>query len=128
MTDPVPNILVVEDEEELNETLRYNLTRVGYRASAAYDGRAALESIRAQRPDLVMLDVMLPGVDGWEVCRALCDDPTLRAIPVVIFTAKGSREDFDRGHRYPNVCGYFVKPYTTADVIRHVGHVLATLR
>ncbi|MFO0604808.1 MAG: response regulator [Polyangiales bacterium] len=128
MTDPAPTILVVDDEEELNETLRYNLTRAGYDPIAAYDGRVALELIRARRPDLVMLDVMLPDLDGWSVCEALCDDPALRTIPVVIFTAKGSREDFDRGRSFPNVCGYFVKPYATGDVIRHVGHVLAALR
>lgn len=124
MTIP-PTILVVEDEEELNDLLRYNLGRAGYRPLGAHDGDAALAAAREHHPDLVLLDVMLPGIDGWEVCRALSDDLVLRDIPVVIFTAKGSREDFDHGQRFGNVSGYFVKPYATADVIQHVGRVLA---
>lgn len=126
MSNALPRILVVDDDEEFNETIRYNLARAGYQPEPACDGRAALAAVHARRPDLILLDVMLPGLDGWEVCRALRDDPSLRDIPVVIFTARGSRDDFDHGLRYPNVCGYFVKPYATADVIRHVGHVLAT--
>lgn len=125
MNDTPPHVLVVEDDEEVNETLRYNLTRAGYEATPAYDGLAALAAVRAQAPAVVLLDVMLPGADGWEVCRALCEDPALRSIPVIIFTAKGSREDFDHGHRYANVAGYFIKPYATSDVIEHVGRVLA---
>lgn len=120
-----PSVLVVEDEEEVNELIRYNLARAGYRTLAAHDGHAALAAARAHRPSLILLDVMLPGLDGWEVCRALVADRELSAIPVVIFTAKGSRADFDHGSRYPNVRGYFVKPYATSDVIDHVARVLA---
>lgn len=126
MTTTAATILVVEDEEEVNELIRYNLARAGYRTDAAHDGHAALAAIRARRPDLILLDVMLPGVDGWEICRVLSADRELCAIPVIIFTAKGSRSDFDHGHRFPNVCGYFVKPYATSDVIQHVARVLAT--
>ena len=68
---------------------------------------------------------MLPGIDGWEICRILAADARLRHVPVIIFTAKGSREDFDRGQQFPNVCGYFIKPYATADVIQHIARVLA---
>jgi two-component system alkaline phosphatase synthesis response regulator PhoP len=125
MTATPPTILVVEDQEEVNDLLQYNLVRAGYRALAAYDGRAGLAAVRQHRPDLVLLDVMLPGIDGWDICNALLEDPALRHIPVIIFTAKGSREDFDHGHRYANVAGYFIKPYATSDVIEHVGRVLA---
>jgi CheY-like chemotaxis protein len=127
-TTTAATILVLEDQEEVNDLLQYNLGRSGYRTLAAYDGRAGLAAARAHRPDLVLLDVMLPGLDGWEICRALADDPALRQIPVIIFTAKGSREDFDHGHRFANVAGYFVKPYATSDVIQHVGRVLADRR
>ncbi len=126
MTQESPTILVVEDQEEVNELLQYNLQRAGYRTLAAYDGRVGLATARGERPDVVLLDVMLPGIDGWEICRALADDPALRDIPVIIFTAKGSREDFDHGHRFANVVGYFVKPYATSDVIEHLRRVLAT--
>jgi DNA-binding response OmpR family regulator len=125
MTEHPATILVVEDQEEVNDLLQYNLGRAGYRTLGAYDGLAGLAAVREHRPDLVLLDVMLPGVDGWEICRTLAADPALRAIPVIIFTAKGSREDFDHGHRFSNVAGYFIKPYATSDVIAHVGRVLA---
>jgi CheY-like chemotaxis protein len=120
-----PTILVVEDQEEVNDLLQYNLGRAGYHPLAAYDGPAGLAAARRHRPDLVLLDVKLPGCDGWEICRSLTADPALRDIPVILFTAKGSREDFDHGQRFANVVGYFVKPYATADVIQHVGRVLA---
>ncbi len=126
MTKEAPTILVVEDQEEVNDLLRYNLQRAGYRTLAAYDGRVGLATVQRQHPDVVLLDVMLPGIDGWEICRSLVDDPALRDIPVIIFTAKGSREDFDHGHRFANVVGYFVKPYATSDVIEHLRRVLAT--
>ncbi len=126
MTQEAPTILVVEDQEEVNELLQYNLQRAGYRTLAAYDGRVGLATAQAQRPDVILLDVMLPGIDGWEICRSLEDDPALRDIPVIIFTAKGSREDFDHGHRFANVAGYFVKPYATSDVIEHLRRVLST--
>ncbi len=125
MTNTAPTILVVEDQEEVNELLQYNLTRAGYCALAAFDGKLGLAAVREHRPDLVLLDVMLPGMDGWEVCRTLSEDPSLRDVPVIIFTAKGSREDFDHGHGFANVVGYFVKPYATSDVIEHVRRVLA---
>lgn len=129
MSDPTPpTVLVVEDQEEVNDLLRYNLSRAGYRTVAALDGPSGLAAVREHRPDLVLLDVMLPGMDGWQICRALLDDPALRAIPVVIFTAKGSRDDFDHGQTFANVVGYFVKPYATSDVILHVGRVLAGRR
>ena len=125
MTATPPTILVVKDQEEVNDLLQYNLVRAGYRALAAYDGQAGLSAIRQHLPDLVLLDVMLPNIDGWDICHALLEDPALSHIPVIIFTAKGSREDFDHGHRYANVAGYFIKPYATSDVIEHVGRVLA---
>ncbi len=128
MTDTPPMILVVEDQEEVNELLQYNLKRAGYRTLAAFDGNVGLASVRSHHPDLVLLDVMLPGIDGWEICRTLSEDPALRDVPVIIFTAKGTREDFDHGHRFPNVVGYFVKPYATSDVIEHVRRVLSDRR
>ncbi|MDB4932869.1 MAG: two component transcriptional regulator, winged helix family [Myxococcaceae bacterium] len=128
MTHTPATILVVEDQEEINDLLQYNLGRAGYRPLAAYDGRAGLAAAREHRPDLVLLDVMLPGIDGWEICRALSADPALCHIPVIIFTAKGSREDFDHGHRFANVAGYFIKPYATSDVLLHVDRVLADRR
>jgi DNA-binding response OmpR family regulator len=117
-------IMVVEDDDELNDILQYNLTRAGYRVVQAWDGRQAIEAVRREAPDLMLLDIMLPEADGWDVCRFLSKAPDLKAIPIVIFTAKSAREDFDQACQY-NLAGFFTKPYATADVLRHVEKVLS---
>ena len=117
-------IMIIEDDEELNEILEYNLSRAGYETRQLWDGSAALTDLAADPPDLVLLDVMLPGVDGWEICRFMSGTPRLKSIPIVIFTAKSAREDFDQARQF-NLAGFFTKPYATADVLRHVRKVLA---
>jgi DNA-binding response OmpR family regulator len=117
-------VMVVEDDEELNDILQYNLDRAGYRVLQAWDGREAMELIRREPPNLLLLDIMLPGADGWEVCRFLADSPDLKQIPIIIFTAKSAREDFDQARQF-NLAGFFTKPYATADVLNHVKKVLA---
>ncbi len=117
-------VMVVEDDEELNEVLTYNLTRAGYHVLQQYDGVEALDAIRREGPDLVLLDLMLPGRDGWEICCAMAEAPELCRIPVLIHSARGSREDFERGRQF-NIAGYFTKPFMTADVVRHVEKVLS---
>jgi two-component system, OmpR family, alkaline phosphatase synthesis response regulator PhoP len=118
-------IMVVEDDEELNDILHYNLTREGYNVSQFWNGQDAIEAIPQAPPDLLLLDIMLPGADGWEVCRFLASRPELQQIPIVIFTAKSAREDFDEARKY-NLAGFFTKPYATGDVLRHVEKVLAS--
>lgn len=117
-------IMVVEDDEELNEILQYNLTRAGYRVRQAFDGQEAIEAIQQEAPDLLLLDIMMPKADGWAVCRFLAESPELRGIPIVIFTAKSAREDFDQARQF-NLAGFFTKPYATGDVLRHVEKVLS---
>lgn len=117
-------IMVVEDDEELNEILHYNLTRAGYRTTQVWNGEEAKRAIEADPPDLLLLDIMLPGADGWEVCRFLADSERLKDIPIIIFTAKSAREDFDQARQF-NLAGFFTKPYATADVLRHVEKVLS---
>jgi DNA-binding response OmpR family regulator len=116
-------VLVVEDDHELSEVIQYNLTRAGYEVSVIPDGSQALQELPAAPPDLVLLDVMLPGVDGWEVCRFMQGNPALSQIPVIVFTAKSAREDFDEARKF-NLAGFFTKPYATTDVLRHVEKVL----
>lgn len=120
----MPTVMVVEDDEELNEVLCYNLQKAGYEVASVLDGNQAVEQIDNDPPDLVLLDIMLPGLDGWKVCQHLSTREDLDALPVIIFTAKSAREDFDRARNFPNFAGYFVKPYATRDVVRHVGKVL----
>jgi len=118
------HIILVEDEEELNDILHYNLTRAGYEVTQVWDGQKALQALQEKAPDLLLLDVMLPGVNGWEICRWLSAQPDLKQVPVIIFTAKSGREDFDQAREF-NVAGFFTKPYATMDVVRHVEKVLS---
>src|SRR5512138_2479417 len=82
-----PLTLVVDDEENYLQLLEYNLSRAGYEVATARDGQQALEAVAARRPALVLLDGLLPGVHGFEVCKCLKGDPASRGIPVIIMTA-----------------------------------------
>jgi len=77
-------IIVVDDEENIRELVRYNLAREGYRVSTVGSGEEALKQARAQVPDLIILDLMLPGIDGLDVCRELKNDPKTAHIPIVM--------------------------------------------
>ncbi len=86
-------VLVVEDEADLAELLRYNLEREGYRCRCEADGASALAAVRRDRPDLLILDRMLPGVSGDEVLTRLRRDPSTADLPVLMLTAKGEESD-----------------------------------
>ncbi|MBA3392709.1 MAG: response regulator [Deltaproteobacteria bacterium] len=85
------SILVVDDDPEIVSMLNTRLTARGYKVSTASDGNMALELARREQPDLVLLDVMMPGKSGWEVARALKQDPTTQAIKIVMVTAIGAQ-------------------------------------
>ena len=122
------DIMVVEDDEQLNEVLCYNLTKAGYNVLPVFDGEEAVRRLESEAPDLLLLDIMLPRLDGWGVCQRISEMEGLKSLPVVIFTAKSAREDFDRARNFPNFAGYFVKPYATPDVMRHVEKILSEKR
>ena len=92
-------ILVVEDEESLLKLESILLTSKGYEVHGAADGQAALDAIGVVKPDLVLLDIMLPEIDGFEVCRRIKSNSETKHIPVVMLTAKKSREDMARGEQ-----------------------------
>ena len=81
-------IAVIEDEADILEAIEYNLAREGYRVSTSRDGEAGLRLVQRKAPDLVLLDLMLPGLDGLEVCRRIKEDPVTRSIPIIMVTAK----------------------------------------
>jgi len=85
----IRKILVVDDEPDIVELLKYHLEREGFRVLAAFDGREALELTVKEHPDLLILDLMLPGLEGLEVCRRLRRDPTTVSLPILMLTAKG---------------------------------------
>ena len=113
-----PRVLIVEDDPDLLVVLRVNLTAMGVEPILAGDGRTAISRIQAERPDAVVLDVMLPGIDGWSVLEDLhaLGDP----VPIVVCSAKKDIEDMDRA-RSLGASGYVVKPF---DIDRLVDAVM----
>ena len=116
-------ILVVDDEEDILELVRYNLSREGYRVSCATTGEAGLELAQSEHPDLVLLDLMLPGIDGLEVCRLLKSSPASQGIPVVILSAKGEEADVVTGLEV-GADDYVVKPFSPRVMLARIKSVL----
>src|SRR5687768_14159328 len=94
---PKERILVVDDEEDLLELVKYNLTKEGYRVATVSSGEEAIRRARNDLPDLMVLDLLLPSVDGLEVCRVLKNDVRTKHIPIVMLTAKGEEADMVTG-------------------------------
>jgi two-component system phosphate regulon response regulator PhoB len=116
-------ILVVEDESDLREVLSYNLSQAGHHLRLVARGREALAAIKVERPDLVLLDLMLPDMPGTEVCRAIKQDPATREIRVVMVTAKG--EEIDRVVGFElGADDYVVKPFSVRELLLRVQAVL----
>ena len=116
MSDEPPRILIVEDEESLSDSVRYNLEREGYSVDIARDGRAALEAFRAQSPSLVILDLMLPEVSGLDVCRAIRAESD---VPIIMVTAKDSEADKVTGLEL-GADDYVTKPFSVRELVSRV--------
>jgi two-component system phosphate regulon response regulator PhoB len=114
-----PRLLVVEDEQALVTMLRYNLEREGFEVSEAADGEEALLRIAEDKPDLVLLDWMLPLVSGLEVCRRLRRAPQTRTLPVILLTARGEEADRVRGLEN-GADDYVVKPFSPSELVARV--------
>jgi DNA-binding response OmpR family regulator len=120
MAEPKPHILVVEDEPQMMGILAFAFETEGYRVAMAYDGQQALDRVVADPPDLVVLDVMLPKVDGFEVCRRI---RTTTTIPVVMLTARKEDEDAIRGLEL-GADDYVTKPFNVKQLVLRVRAVL----
>ncbi len=116
---PAKQIIVVEDESDIREVLIYNLTRQGYEATGVEDGREAVGLIRREVPDLVLLDLMLPGLNGLEVCRILKENPETRGIPIIMVSAKGEEDDIVRGLEL-GADDYISKPFSVRELLARV--------
>jgi len=116
-------IFVVEDEPDIAELLEYNLRRDGYQVEVVRDGADAVDLIRDKAPNLVLLDLMLPGVDGLEICRALKQDPASREIPVIMVTARGEESDVVLGLGL-GADDYISKPFSPRELLARVRTVL----
>ena len=116
-------ILVVDDEKDILDLVEYNLRQEGYKVTCVLTGEEALESVRAKKPDLILLDLMLPGVDGFEVCNLLKRDEQTRDIPVVMLTAKGEDIDVVTGLEL-GADDYIIKPFSPRILIARIRAVL----
>lgn len=117
------HILVIEDEEDIQELLRYNLQREGYRVSLAASGERGYQLICSEKPDLVVLDLMLPGMDGLEVCRRVKQDVAVRHIPLVMASAKGEESDVVVGLEL-GADDYLTKPFSPKVLVARIKTVL----
>lgn len=112
-------ILVVEDEKDILELIRYNLTKNGYQVLAAVSGEEALRLVRQNSPDLVVLDLMLPGIDGLDVCRDLKSDSQTAPIPIIMVTAKGDEADVVTGLEL-GAHDYVCKPFSPRVLVARI--------
>ncbi len=115
------SILVVDDDPKIVEIVSLYLKREGYRVLAAYDGNQALEMAREKKPDLIVLDLMLPGLDGMDVCRLVRDESD---VPILMLTARASDEDKLRGFDV-GADDYLTKPFNPRELVARVRHPAA---
>jgi two-component system alkaline phosphatase synthesis response regulator PhoP len=104
-------IMVIDDEPYIARVIKFKLEQEGYTVYSANDGISGLEKIRQEKPDLVLLDVMMPGLSGYEVCQKIKADTALSQIPVVILTAKGQERDREQGLSV-GASDYITKPFS----------------
>ncbi len=116
-------ILAVDDQKQIARMVQISLEQAGFEVDVAYDGQEALDKVAADKPDLVVLDVMMPGMDGWEVLRRLKAKEETASIPVVMLTAKSQDADLARG--WEEGCDmYLTKPFNPRELVSVVNRVL----
>jgi CheY-like chemotaxis protein len=116
-------ILLVDDEPEIRYIARRMLEKAGHEVSEACDGEECLQKLKAEKPDLILLDVMMPGLKGWEVCRRIKAEDRTRSIPVVMFTVRTSEEDLEESRKC-GAEGHINKPFEREELLRVVNRVL----
>ena len=117
-------VLCIEDEPEMIDLIRLILERKGFEVIGAVGGQEGLDTVRREKPDLVLLDLMMPDVDGWEVYRQMKADDELKSIPVVVVTAKAQSIDKVLGLHIAKVDDYVTKPFGPTDLLDSVDRVL----
>ncbi len=117
-------ILIAEDERDIRELISFTLEFEGYDVIMAPNGEDALELVFKERPDLVLLDVRMPRLDGYEVCRSIKHDVTIEHIPVAFISAKGQQSEIDEGIRAGAV-DYLIKPFSRDQLLTMVARLLS---
>lgn len=116
-------IVVADDDADIRDLVVFKLEQSGHEVCAVGDGAAAVEACRAETPDLAVLDVMMPGMSGFEACRVLRGDPALAGVPVILLTARAQETDIEQGFRV-GADDYVVKPFSPRELAARVTAVL----
>ncbi|MDA0170890.1 response regulator [Solirubrobacter taibaiensis] len=124
MSDEPRTVLVADDDEDILQLVSFRLERAGYTVVTAADGQQALAAARQHQPDLAVLDVMMPGLNGYEVTRQLRADPATAAIPVILLTARVQEADVSRGFE-AGADDYLRKPFSPQELRSRVQAILA---
>lgn len=120
----MPKILIIEDDKFLRELIAKKLIQEGYEISEAIDGEEGIKKIKEEKPDLILLDLILPGIDGFEVLSRAKEDPILSSIPVIILSNLGQREDIEKGLKMGAV-DYLIKAhFTPGEIIEKIKNAL----
>ncbi|MEA1960968.1 MAG: response regulator transcription factor [Bacillota bacterium] len=120
-------ILVVDDETYIVELVKFNLEKEGYEVDLAYDGISALENVSRENPDLIILDIMLPNINGLQVCRKLKQDPSFKVIPIIMLTARGEEMDTIVGLE-SGADDYIKKPFSPRELVARVNARLRAVK
>ena len=121
------NILVVDDEKDIVELIQYNLEKEGYRISCAFSGEECLENVKTELPDLILLDLMLPEIDGLDVCKILKSNSQTTNIPIIMLTAKGEETDIVLGLEL-GADDYITKPFKIRELLARVKAILRRVK
>jgi DNA-binding response OmpR family regulator len=116
-------ILIADDNENIREALTYLLEDEGYTLSLAKDGAEALKKVREVSPDILFLDIMMPEINGYDVCRTIKSDPDLKKTYVIMLTAKGQVDEQERGKEI-GADEYVVKPFSPMEILAKVNNIL----
>lgn len=123
MPNNTTKILVCDDERSIVRLIQVNLERQGWQVIPAYDGKEGLEKIQSEKPDIVVLDVMMPYMDGFEVLKTLRRDPELQNIPVIMLTAKAQDKDVFEGYHF-GADVYLTKPFNPMELVTFIKRIL----
>jgi DNA-binding response OmpR family regulator len=120
-------ILIADDEPHIVLALEFLMKKEGYEVQTAVDGESALHAVKKSRPDLILLDIMMPNFDGYEVCQRIRSDPSMKDVVIIMLTAKGREVEREKGLAL-GADFYITKPFSTQEVVQKVREVLAGLR
>ena len=121
------SILIVDDESYIVTSLSYVMKNAGFEVDSAGDGEEALEKVKAKAPDLIILDIMMPKLDGFEVCKAVRANPEWNSVRIIMLTAKGRDSEREKGLEL-GADDYLTKPFSTRDILKRAQDVLAEER